>query len=46
MVKIFPAQNVGGLVRLRLSAKDPRDLVPVLEEEERKARAIASGGPT
>jgi NADH-quinone oxidoreductase subunit B len=41
-----PAQNVGGLVQLRRSAKDPRDLLPALEEQERKARALGHGGQT
>jgi|HubBroStandDraft_1064217.scaffolds.fasta_scaffold68628_2 NADH-quinone oxidoreductase subunit B len=44
-----PAQNAGGLVRLRKSAKDPRDLLPAIEkieEGERKARALGHGGQT
>jgi NADH-quinone oxidoreductase subunit B len=32
-----PVQNAGGLVALRRSARDPRDMLPALEEEERRA---------
>jgi NADH-quinone oxidoreductase subunit B len=32
-----PAQEVDGLVKLRRSAADPRQLVPILEEKERAA---------
>lgn len=33
-----PVQSVDGLVSLRRSARDPRDLLPTLEREEAKAR--------
>jgi|HubBroStandDraft_6_1064221.scaffolds.fasta_scaffold300566_2 NADH-quinone oxidoreductase subunit B len=41
-----PAQRASGLAQLRRSAKDPRDLLPALEEQEAKARAIGHGGQT
>jgi NADH-quinone oxidoreductase subunit B len=39
-----PVQNARGLVQLRKSALDPRELLPALEREE-KARAAGHGGP-
>jgi NADH-quinone oxidoreductase subunit B len=41
-----PAQHASGLAQLRRSAKDPRELLPVLEEQERKAKALGRGGQT
>jgi len=43
-----PVHEVQGLVRLRRSAHDPRELVPVLSGEEANAKAApaVAGGPT
>jgi NADH-quinone oxidoreductase subunit B len=39
-----PVQNVDGLVQLRRSAKDPRDVVPALKAEEARVAARLQGG--
>jgi len=42
--RIDPVQNVGDLVKLRRSARDPRDLLPALQREERQERVLAGRG--
>jgi NADH-quinone oxidoreductase subunit B len=39
-----PAHSADGLVALRRAAKDPRELLPAINEEEARGDRIANGG--
>jgi len=38
-----PVQEASGLVQLRRSAKDPSELVPAIQEEEARVKALRGG---